>query len=257
MNAHLVQFDMAWEKPQDNYITMERLLSAAPVSAGDLVLAPEMCDTGFSFNVSKTADASGATLAFFAALARRYSVTVQGGRTVRSASGAYHNVMTVVDAQGAVVCEYAKVHPFMRENDAIAPGHALATADLAMPAQGVLRICPAICYDLRFPELFRHGVKLGAHAFTIGACWPTIRLHHWRALLIARAIENQSYVLGVNRIGADPFTSYTGGTIAIGPRGDVLGELKDEEGVLTVPLALGEVAAWREAFPVLRDIKMI
>ncbi len=256
MNAHLVQMDMAWESPSDNYITIRSLLATAPLCSGDLVLLPEMCDTGFSFNISKTADTEERTLMFFRSLATTHNITVQGGRTITD-NGVSHNVMTVVAPTGEVVCEYAKVHPFQREADVITPGQQVRTFSLHDSAGDSLTFAPAICYDLRFPELFRLGLKAGAGVFTIGACWPTVRLHHWRALAIARAIENQSYVLAVNRVGKDPFTTYSGGTIAIGPRGDIVGELRDGQGVLTVPLAPAEVTAWRNAFPAWRDIKLI
>jgi omega-amidase len=256
MNAHLVQMDMAWESPADNYITIRSLLAGSPLSPGDLVLLPEMCDTGFSFNISKTADTSGNTLLFFRELAATHNITVQGGRTITTGISSF-NVMTVVAPGGDILCEYAKIHPFQREADAITPGTQIQTFNISDRAGDTLTLAPAICYDLRFPELFRLGLKAGAGVFTIGACWPTIRLHHWRALAIARAIENQSYVLAVNRVGKDPFTSYTGGSIAIGPRGDILGELADGQGVLTVPIAGAEVASWRAAFPAWKDMRLL
>jgi predicted amidohydrolase len=118
-------------------------------------------------------------------------------------------------------------------------------------------VCPAICYDLRFPELFRLGLLKGAEVYALGANWPDARQAHWRALLIARAIENQAFVLGVNRTGRDPHLNYAGGSIAVGPQGEVLGELAAEEAVLSVEIAPREVHAWREKFPAWKDGKLL
>ena len=119
-----------------------------------------------------------------------------------------------------------------------------------------LTVCPAICYDLRFPELFRKGLKLGAHIFALGANWPSPRQHHWRALAIARAIENQAFVLAVNRTGDDPHLSYTGGTIAVDPKGDILGELTDQPGTLSVEIDPKALHDWRATFPAWKDMRL-
>ena len=162
--------------------------------------------------------------------------------------------MTIVAPGQRVLAEYAKIHPFQREAERFESGRSVEV--FAWDAAG-LTVCPAICYDLRFPELFRMGLQKGAQAFTVGACWPTVRVHHWRALLMARAIENQAYAFGVNRVGKDPMTSYCGGTIAVGPKGDVLGELGDVEGVLSVPVAREEVEGWRGAFFAWKDARLL
>jgi predicted amidohydrolase len=119
-----------------------------------------------------------------------------------------------------------------------------------------LTVCPAVCYDLRFPELFRRGLLAGAGAFAIGANWPAARAAHWRALLVARAIENQAFVLGVNRTGSDPHLVYAGGSIALGPKGEVLGELGATPGVLTVEIDPLAVREWRDTFPAWKDARL-
>src|SRR5690606_9236143 len=117
--------------------------------------------------------------------------------------------------------------------------------------------CPAVCYDLRFPELFRLGLKAGAEVFALGSNWPAPRESHRRILSIARAIENQALVLSVNRVGSDPALTYAGGTLAVGPKGDILGELGDTEDVLTVSLDLVALREWRNTFPAWRDTRLI
>lgn len=259
MRAHLVQLDIAWEDPARNFARVAALLDAARPDRGDFILLPEMFDTGFSFNIETTAD-SGATLEFLSGLARRLGVCVQGGRTVREADRAT-NRAPIFGPDGGRLAEYGKIHPFSygRETERFDGGTEVVTWRWGSgPTEAApLTMCPAICYDLRFPELFRLGLMKGAEAFAIGANWPDARQAHWRALLIARAIENQAFVLAVNRTGRDPHLAYAGGSIAVGPRGEVLGELQAEERVLSVAIDPGEVRSWRQTFPAWRDIRLM
>ncbi len=255
MRVHLVQLDIRWEDKPANFARVRDLLATAAVSPGDLIVLPEMFDTGFSLNIDDTADDRDETLAFLRDLATSHSATVHGGRTIRiSGSGRATNRAPIIAPDGSLLTEYAKIHPFSfgREGERFDGG----TAVEQYAWQG-LRICPAICYDLRFPELFRMGLLRGAGAFALGANWPDARQHHWRALLIARAIENQAFVFGVNRTGRDPHLNYVGGSMAIGPRGEILGELDAREGVLSVSIDPSHVARWREAFPAWRDIRLM
>lgn len=249
---------MAWEDPASNFVRTRELLGRSGIAPGDLVVLPEMFDTGFSMNTSRTHD-RGATLDFLVELARDFRVSVQGGRTVAGAEGERAiNEMTATacgaDGSAGVVARYAKIHPFSlgREHEHFQAGRGVVTYAWRAPA-GELRVCPAICYDLRFPELFRQGLDAGAEVFALGACWPAARASHWRALALARAIENQAYMLAVNRTGRDPVLEYAGGTIAISPTGDVLGELGAGEGVLSVEVDPGAVSRWRAKFPAWRD----
>jgi predicted amidohydrolase len=295
MKAHLVQLNMIWEQAAANREKVAQLMDKADVSPGDFVLLPEMFDTGFSMNTKATAD-KGETLQFLGELAAEFQVTVQGGRTIHDCHCAKaSNVMTIVaptmNASGSasrveyrLVDQYAKIHPFSLGMEHTAfdggsrvltyewVGAAASANDSAAAVSGAtdaratdsprLKVCPAICYDLRFPELFRLGLDQGAEAFALGACWPKTRQHHWRALLIARAIENQAFVFGVNRVGQDPNGAfgngleYIGGSIVVGPTGDVLGELGAEEAVMSVEIDPGAVKRWREKFPAWKDRKL-
>lgn len=259
MRAHLIQMDIAWEDKQANYEKAERLITRATPDPGDFILLPEMFDTGFSFNVERTSDANVATLRFLADLARDHGVYVQGARTVLAAPAPAappnaENRATVIDPSGKALADYAKIHPFSlgKEHERFRGGNEVVTWRWGTSESG-LTMCPAICYDLRFPELFRIGLRKGAEAYAIGASWPEARAAHWRALLIARAIENQAFVFGVNRVGRDPNVGYAGGSIALGPRGELLGELGPEEAALSVEVDVGEVKRWREKFPAWRD----
>lgn len=260
MRAHLIQMDIAWENKQANYDTVERLLARAAPEKGDLVVLPEMFDTGFSFNLERTADRDEGTLRYLRQVAEDFGVTIHGARSVLPEGAAMgQNRATVVGPRGEVLADYAKVHPFSygREPERFEGGREVVTYRWEGAVGAGLTVCPAVCYDLRFPELFRLGLMRGAEAFAIGANWPEARQHHWRALLLARAIENQAFVFGVNRTGKDPNLNYVGGSIAVGPRGEVLGELGSEEAVLSVEIKPGEVRSWREKFPAWRDLKLM
>jgi omega-amidase len=156
-HAHLIQLDIAWEDPSENHERVRQLLDRADVAPGDLILLPEMFATGFSFNIPKTNDKSGQTLAFLVELAEEFQCFAQGGRTVAAchqvACGAA-NVMTVVAPSGKVVQEYTKIHPFSigGEHETFAAGSEVMawtwSAD-AIKDEPALKVAPAICYDLR------------------------------------------------------------------------------------------------------------
>jgi len=116
-------------------------------------------------------------------------------------------------------------------------------------------VAPFVCYDLRFPEIFRHAVKKGVQVYTVIANWPEPREAHWLALLKARAIENQAFVLGVNRVGRDPKNAYSGRSQILDPRGSVLADAGNAEGVFGVELDPAALLDYRKAFPAIQDMK--
>ena len=120
---------------------------------------------------------------------------------------------------------------------------------------GQFTVGVAICYDLRFPELFRKGVRAGVDFFIIPANWPAPRAPHWRLLLQARAVENQAYVLGVNRVGQDPKVGYSGGSLLVDPKGEILSEGGETEDVLVGTLDYSLLAEYRKTFPALEDMR--
>jgi len=259
MRAHLVQLDIQWESPQANFDRVRSLVDAAQVNAGDLIALPELFDNGFTLNTRESCDTDGKTLAFLAQLAQDTGCIVHGSRAIMlPESDRALNCATVMAPESAApICEYHKIHPFSigKELEAYQGGTELFQYTLGTN-ESMIRVCPAVCYDLRFPELFRKGALDGAEMFVLGANWPIARQHHWRALLIARAIENQVFVLGINRCGDDPNLHYGGGTIAVGPKGEILGELDDTQSVLSVDIDPSQVHQWRERFQVFNDIKI-
>jgi predicted amidohydrolase len=253
-----LQLDIVWENKTANLDKVRRLLSAANLKPGTLVVLPEMFATGFTMNLALAED-TGESIA---KLAQEYRVQILAGlvrrsggpRSVVAASpdrrdGARpSNEAVLFDAQGREVARYAKMHPFKIAGETAVPGTEPVVVDC-----GEFKLAPAVCYDLRFPELFRAGVKRGANLFAVIANWPTSRLDHWLTLLKARAIENQSYVIGVNRCGRDPGNDYPGRSQIISPRGEVLANAGEGESVVSAELDLSELQAYRREFPALKD----
>lgn len=252
--------DSAWEDRAENHRRLAGLLAgiADLRGSGDLVVLPEMFDTGFSFDLKKTADHDGATLAVVCRLAGEYGVTIHGSRTVVGEDGRGRNRVTVAGPDGGVLVEYDKIHPFSfgRESEFFTGGDAVVTYPWNVKGEA-LKACPAICYDLRFPELFRRGMLMGAEIFVLGANWPKPRKVHRRVLSIARAIENQAFMLSVNRAGKDPYLEYAGGSVAVSPTGEVIAEAGEGEEVLTVEIDPMAVREWRAKFPAWRDVRLI
>jgi len=255
MHVALIQFDIAWEDKPANHRRIEELLDEAALPAGTFVLLPELTDTGFSFDLDRIVD--GTTVPWARDLARRRGVWLQVGDATRGPDGRGRNCATIITPDGTVVGRYEKVHPFSfgGELDSFSGGDHLLIGQC-----DDVQVCPLICYDLRFPELWRAAAKPydegpPAELFTIGASWPDARQSHWRTLLIARAIENQAYVLGVNRIGVDPSLSYAGGSIIISPTGGVLAEADDGPAVIEADLDIEELRGWRSRFPALADVR--
>lgn len=209
----LLQIDLAWEDPAANRALIERTLHEARPRPGTFVLVPEMAETGFVPSVPEREDGRGAQ--FAAALARRFGIWLQHGCVARGPDGFGRNMAIIAAPDGSIVARYAKIHPFGygSETKGFRGGDGLAPVDIsAGVSESPVCIAPFICYDLRFPEVWRLAALAGVEVFSIGANWPERRKGAWRALCVARAIENQAFVLGCNRVGSDPNAAYRGGS---------------------------------------------
>ncbi len=250
MTIATVQLDLVWENPTANFDRVQQLLAARPVPPGSLVVLPEMFSTGFSFNAAVTAPGTPPQAEeFLKGLARSLNCAVLGG-VVGTGSGRIRNEAVAFGPDGTLLVRYAKIHPFGLCNEAEhhGGGGAVVTFDW-----GGFRIAPLICYDLRFPEEFRIAVDQGATLFAVIALWPSRRAAHWMTLLQARAIENQSYVVGVNRVGVDPIGQYSGRSSVVNPHGIAIADAGESEGVLLASADPAAVATWRRDFPALAD----
>lgn len=253
MRVVLVQPDVVWEDRAANFDRVRMLLDAAPPEPGSLVVLPEMFAVGFSMNVAAIHEGPDRpTERFLAELAQRYDACVLGGLVTRAPDGRGRNEALAVGPDGQPLTRYAKLHPFRYagETEHYAPGTSLALFDW----QGAV-VAPLICYDLRFPEAYRAATARGATVLVTIANFPTARVAHWTSLLVARAIENQAYVIGVNRCGADPNVAYPGRSLVIDPKGTLVADAGADEGVVAAELDLAGLAAYRDAFPALQDMR--
>jgi omega-amidase len=251
MKVFCCQFDIIWEDKRANFEKVEDLLSGARPSAGSLVVLPEMCFTGFSMNVSQIAEHEPArTEGFLARMAARHQVYLISGLVTQTADGLGRNEAIFMTPQGTVEGYYQKLHLFSPagEDRFFEPGSRVVT----FRWQGGL-VAPFVCYDLRFPESFRAGVDLGAELYVVIANWPRARERHWLVLLQARAIENQAFVVGVNRCGRDPRADYSGRSIIIEPGGEVIADAGETEGCISADLEWKTVREYRDQFPALAD----
>ena len=250
-NIFCVQFDIAWEDKTANYRKVESLLAAASPTPGSLVVLPEMFATGFSMNLPVTRQgAAREDEAFLAGLARKYGAYVTGSAVNPGSGSKGRNEATVFNPQGELIARYAKIHPSCLGGEA--EGHERGT-EIVTFSWGKFTVAPFVCYDLRFPEVFRAAARRGANLFVVMALWPVKRQRHWLTLLQARAIENQAYFIGVNRIGREPDLLYAGRSIVVDPHGFIVADAGEREQVLTATAELEVVESWRRDFPALRD----
>lgn len=259
--VHILQLDIVWEDPNANQAQVEALLdsssSARPLQPESLIVLPELFHVGFSMNVDALCEqATGnASEKWCSQLARKREVFVQGAsiRQVDGPGAKATNNAVVFNPAGDLVCRYEKVFPFTGagEHEAYCRGEAIATFQW----HG-MTVCPLICYDLRFPELWRiAALDHGAEMFTIGASWPAIRHQHWSTLLDARAIENQAYIVAANRCGTDPNLPYLGGSKIVDPQGHVLVVADDARQVIAAEIDPSAPRRWRSTFDIRRDVQ--
>jgi omega-amidase len=249
-----LQFDIAWEDKPANFATVRRLLAQAAPHKASLVVLPEMFATGFSMNVAQVAEAyGGETEQFLGSLAKEFGIYVVAGASMHGRDCRARNKAVVFSPDGQLLAFYAKMRPFTPGGES---EHYVAGERPVTFRWTEATVSPFVCYDLRFPELFREAAA--AHRpelFVVIASWPEKRIHHWVALLQARAIENQAYVIGVNRIGTDPFYSYSGRSIIVDPQGTIVADAGGAEVVISAELDLPNLRKYREGLPFLADMK--
>ena len=255
MHIACVQLDIVWEDKKANYAKVHALIESAAVPKESLVILPEMFATGFSLNVSATAEGEELgceTANFLSGTAKEFGIYLMAGVVTRGPGGKGCNEAVTFDPAGNQISRYQKIHPFTLggESEHHAPGSNVAV----FPCRDFI-VSPFVCYDLRFPEVFRAGVRRGAQLFTVIANWPLPREAHWVALLKARAIENQAYVAGVNRAGKDPRYTYFGRSLIIDPHGEVLVDAGKEECVVEAEIQLATLLDYRRDFPALADMR--
>lgn len=254
MKVYCCQTDIAWEDKKANQSKIHSLIATAKVEPGSLIVLPEMFATGFSMNVAAIHEPiGGVTEQFLCGLAGEFQCFVVGGIVTLAEDGRGRNEALAITPDGQLAHRYCKLHPFTfgGESQHYQPGKQIVKVRC-----GQFLMAPFVCYDLRFPEIFRSAVQQGVELFVVIANWPAKREEHWVTLLRARAIENQAYVVGVNRVGQDPKLAYPGRSMVIDPKGGVLLDLADQERVGYAEIEHATLVEWRREFPALQDMRV-
>ena len=251
MNIVGLQADLHWRDPNANLAHFDGLLTGLETGEADLIVLPEMFSTGFSMNTDVVAESpDGPTATFMHELAAESGAWIAGSFPEHTPGFRRPTNRFVLVGPDGEDHRYAKTKPFSfaGESDHYDSGAPIAPIDV----HGV-RISPFICYDLRFADLFWAAAP-STDLYLVTANWPVVRRRHWTTLLQARAIENQAYVAGVNRVGSGDGLEYTGDSRIIDPLGDVLRAAPPGEVVtLRATIDPAHVADVRRRFPFMAD----
>jgi len=250
-----VQHDIVWNDRDANFARLAPMITGAVASGAELVLLTETFSTGFGFDDPDfiTEPEGGPSAQFLSAQAREHGVWVGGScpevRTDNDPDDARPSNSFVLAGPDGTEHRYRKVHPFSHadEQKFVRAGEDLVTVEIAG-----FRVSMFVCYDLRFADEFWH-LAAGTDLYLVPANWPEKRREHWTTLLRARAIENQAYVVGVNRVGEGHGLAYSGDSQMIDPLGRVLAAASHTETVLLADLSTDVVESTRAHFQFLPD----
>ncbi|MEC5424012.1 carbon-nitrogen family hydrolase [Virgibacillus sp. C22-A2] len=252
MKHAVYQMDIIAGNPEGNRLRVEEWVeNVCKMDRPDIIVLPEMWTTGYTLpELDKLADKEGEpTTSFLKRLASKYKIHIIGGSIANEKSGKYYNSSMVIDGQGELIYKYDKMHlvPMLDEPRYLTGGRKkVEVFELGGVKMGII-----ICYDLRFPELARTLALEGAQILYVVAEWPAARKEHWKALLIARAIENQMYVVSSNRVGSYDGVDFAGSSMIIDPWGNCIhtGSETEEETIIA-SLVLESVPKIRKEVPV-------
>lgn len=253
----LVQMDCTLGEPAANFARAETMIAEAARRGSQLVILPELWSTAYDLEhaadhataLTQRAQSDG-WFDRLARLAKAHNIWLTGSILEAQDDGRFYNCMALYGPDGELAGVYRKIHLFrlMQEEVYLGAGQSPTLLDLPWGKTGL-----AICYDLRFPELFRGYALQGARLLLIPAEWPHPRREHWRTLLRARAIENQCFVAACNRVGTSKGTQFFGASAVIDPLGETRIEGGEAEMLLTTEIDLAEVDAVRAHIPVFQD----
>ncbi len=251
MKAALIQMDIVWNQFEENLNRAQTLATQAVDSGAQLIVLPEMFICGFSFLQGADAQIAGEkAFDWLMDFAGRHGVWICGSAP-DSDDGSWERPLNTLALFGpaGLVGKYSKLHLFSfgGEGDKYRAGNELLTVRL-----GEWRVSFFICYDLRFPEPFA-ALATETDLYVVVANWPQARREHWCTLLGARAIENQAYVVAVNRVGEGGGLRYVGDSRVISPTGGLISNAGEVQGCQMADLDLKAVWEYREKFSVLRD----
>lgn len=255
MKVSVVQMDMLLADPEYNFKHAEELIREAAKDKPDVITLPETWNTGFfpKENLEILSDNNGEKVkAVFGALAKELNVNIVAGSVANAKNGKVYNTSFTFDRSGECIAEYDKTHLFtnMGEEEYFEWGKNVVTFEIDGVKCGII-----ICYDVRFLELVRTLSLQGIEVLFVVSQWPVKRLKHWQILNMARAIENQMFVVCTNSCGTAGETKYAGHSAIIDPLGEVIAEGDDSELILSGELDLNILKNIRNTINVYRDRK--
>ncbi|MBN1289095.1 MAG: carbon-nitrogen family hydrolase [Actinobacteria bacterium] len=257
MTVSVVQMDVVASNPEENLRKGTKWIEKAAERGSDIVCFPEMWTTGFNWEINRSiAGGQEDIINRISGLARKHSIWINGSMLVLNENGRVSNTSILFDSKGLIAGVYRKVHLFslLHEQDHEEAGNSLCMVDTPWGLVGL-----SVCYDIRFPELFRTYALKGAGVILSPMAFPHPRIEHWKVLVRARAIENQMYIIGPNQVGTEDFgpdgsVTYFGDSVIIDPWGrTVIEGSETEEQLLTAEIDIGLVGATRDSMKVLQD----
>jgi omega-amidase len=257
LNVVIFQMDLVHKDPGANHDKVREFcdrLSVFPQKP-DIIILPETWTTGFSRSVfseiSSLAETEGGpSVGLLKHIAEATSSYVIGGSILEMESGRFYNTSFVISPDSRIIGKYRKIQLFtpFEEHKTLSHGEDLPVFQLPFAKIGIMT-----CYDLRFPEICRIYALKGAQIVFVPSNFPKPRLDPWVTLSKARALENQLFIVAVNRVGATREADYFGHSLVVGPRGDVLTEAGEDEVILSAEIDLGEIQRFREEIPIYSD----
>ncbi|MCE7068891.1 amidohydrolase [Dyadobacter sp. CY327] len=248
LSVALIQTDLFWENTTANLATLEEKIAtlSGPV---DIIVLPEMFNSGFTMNTAAAEPMNFTTTRWMKQMAAQANALVIGSFAVKEEGRFYNRLMCVAPDGSYVFNDKKHLFSFGNEHLTYTPGKSRLIINYKS-----WKVCPLVCYDLRFPVWSRNSASDPYDILIYIANWPARRAHAWNTLLKARAIENQSYVVGVNRVGSDANgLTYQGDSVALDYLGEPLSMLANAETEKIVTFHKGDLDAYRVAFPALND----
>ena len=248
MRLGLAQMDIVWENPLANMDKCQHFINLAAHNKVELILFPEMVLTGFTMNIDNLILSEEEIINWFKDKAIKNNINIGFGYAIKEGTKG-SNKFAIVSKANVLLANYSKIHPFSYggEDKKYYAGEEICFCNI----QGT-KITPFICYDLRFPEIFQIASKT-SKLITIAANWPSSRQEHWLTLLKARAIENQCFIAGINRVGIGDEMEYSGGSVIISPLGEILNEVNNKEELIVKDIDFTLVNELRDSFSLKED----
>lgn len=252
LEISLAQIDVVLGEPHQNLIKASTMAAEAASRGSQLLVLPELWSTGYDLeNAARyAASIDQGIFVEVAVLAKKHHLYILGSNLSLLAPGKFGNTAVLFGPQGDTLVAYTKIHLFrlMAEPQFLWPGDCPTLVETPWGQAGL-----AICYDLRFPELFRAYALQGAKMVFLPSEWPRPRLEHWQVLLRARAIENQMYIIACNRVGSSKGNTFFGHSAIIDPWGETVIEAGEEETLVTAKIEMDLVDKVRAKILVFQD----